>query len=151
VAQGSEALNAIRLAMHDADADVSSEAISIFCGWPSVEVLPEVLTLARTAPDLKVKIVALRGAIRLIPLQDIPAQEKLAGFKALLPLITRNEEKRLLLDALSEVPSPSSLRQVQDLSQSTQLRCKVCEKSGLKVAAAIAPVYSFFSANAFSQ
>lgn len=126
VAQGSAALEAVRAATQDADANVRAEAISIFCAWPSAEVLPEVLTLARTAPDLKVKIVALRGAIRLIPLQDIAVQEKLAGFKALLPLITRNEEKRLLLDALSEVPLPEALAMTTAYLDDSAIKNEAC-------------------------
>ena len=126
VAQGSEALNAIRLAMRDADADVSSEAVSIFCGWPSVEVLPEVLTLARTATHAKVKIVALRGAIRLTPLQDIPVQEKLSGFKALLPLIQRDDEKRLLLGSLAELPLPEALAMTTSYLNDAPIRNEAC-------------------------
>ena len=109
VAQGPQALEAVRGATKDADADVRAEAISIICAWSSVEVLPEVLTLTRTATDQKVKILALRGAIRLIPLQEVSVQEKLAGFKALLPLIKRTEEKRLLLGSLAVVPAPEAL------------------------------------------
>ena len=37
----------------------------------SVQALPEVLALTKTATERKVKILALRGAIRLIPLQNV--------------------------------------------------------------------------------
>jgi len=109
VAQGPQALEAVRAAVKDADADVRAEAISILCAWSSTEALPEVLALTKTATERKVKILALRGAIRLIPLQNVSVQDKLAGFKDLLPLIQRPEEKRLLLGSLATVAAPEAL------------------------------------------
>lgn len=108
-AQGAKALEAVRAAAKDSDSEVSSEAISILCGWPSAEVLPDVLKLAATARENKVKILAVRGAIRLIPLQDASVNKKLAGFKEILPLIQRDEEKRLLLGSLATVPTSDAL------------------------------------------
>jgi hypothetical protein len=107
-AQGPKALDAVRAAIKDADTEVRGEAISILCGWPSVEALDDVLRLT-TASDRKVKILALRGAIRLIPLQDASVAGKLGQFKELEPLIERNEEKRLLLGSLAEVPHKDAL------------------------------------------
>jgi len=126
VAQGSVALGAVRSAIQDANTDVSAEAVSIFCAWPSVEVLPDVLAMAKTATDLKVKIVALRGAIRLNPLQDIPMQEKLSGFKALLPLIQRDDDKRLLLGSLAELPLPEALAMATSYVNDRAIRNEAC-------------------------
>lgn len=108
-AQGSKALDAIRAATKDSNSRISSEAISILCGWPSAEALGDVLELTKTATDSKVKILAVRGAIRLIPLQTASVQEKLGQFKQLLPLIQRDEEKRLLLGSLASVPAKDAL------------------------------------------
>ena len=126
VAQGAKALDAVRSAMQDSHAAVSGDAVSIFCGWPSVDVLPEVLELARTATELKVKIVAVRGAIRLIPMQDITGQEKLEGFKALLPLIQRDDEKRLLLGSLAEVPLPETLTLAASYLDGSSIQNEAC-------------------------
>lgn len=126
VAQGREALDAVRSAMKDENVDVRGDAISIFCGWPSVDVLPEVMDMARTATALKTKIVAQRGAIRLIPLQGISAEEKLAGFKALLPLIKRDEEKRLLLGALADIPLPETVTLAASYLDGSNLKNEAC-------------------------
>jgi HEAT repeat protein len=108
-AQGPRALDAIRAATKDANAEVRSEAVSVLCGWPTADALPDVLGLTRKATDNRVRILALRGAIRLIPLQDTSVQKKLAAFKEILPLVQRNEEKKLLLGALGTVPSAEAL------------------------------------------
>lgn len=108
-AQGGKALEAIRTAAKSSDSEISGEAISILCGWPSVEVLPDVLKLAATASENKVKILAVRGAIRLIPLQDAPVDKKLAQLKEIIPLIQRDEERLLLLGSLATVPTSETL------------------------------------------
>ncbi len=109
VAQGPRALDAVRTATKDANAEISSEAISVLCGWPTADALPDVLELTRTATDRRVRILALRGTIRLIPLQDVTVQKKLAAFKEILPLVQRNEEKKLLLGVLATVPAAEAL------------------------------------------
>jgi len=109
VAQGPRALDAVRAATKDANAKVRSEAISVLCGWPTADALPDVLELTRTATDRRVRILALRGTIRLIPLQDVAVQKKLAALKEILPLIQRNEEKKLLLGVLATVPTAEAL------------------------------------------
>jgi len=108
-AQGPKALDAIRTAANDSDSQISGEAISILCGWPSAEALGDILKLTKTAADAKVKILAVRGAIRLIPLQNVDVAKKMGGFKEIMLLIRRDEEKRLLLGALGAVPSVEAL------------------------------------------
>lgn len=109
VAQSAIGLDAVRAATKDANAEISSEAVSVLCGWPTADALPDVLELTRTATDNRVRILALRGTIRLIPLQDVTVQKKLAAFKEILPLVQRNEEKKLLLGALATVPAAEAL------------------------------------------
>ena len=126
VAQGPKALEAVRAATKNADAEISGEAASVLCGWPSVEVLPDVLKLTKTATDRKVKILAVRGAIRLIPLQDASVNKKLAGFKELLPLIQRDEEKRLLLGSLATVPTSEALAMAMSYLDGASTKNEAC-------------------------
>ncbi len=88
---------------------MAGEAVSLLCGWPTADALGDVLKLAGTASDAKTRILALRGAIRLIPLQAVSVDKKLAGFKQILPLMQRNEEKKLLLGALAGINSPAAV------------------------------------------
>jgi len=112
IAQGPEALKAVRAATKNAETEVRAEAISTLCDWPSPDALDDVLELTRTTRDPKVRILSLRGAIRLIPLKNLTVAKKVAAFNAILPLIERDEEKRLLLGALAAVPSADALAMV---------------------------------------
>jgi HEAT repeat protein len=104
------ALGVIVAATKDADAAIADEAVSLLCGWPTADALPEILKL--TAASGRTQILAVRGALRLIPLQAVSDEQKLAAFKDLTPRVVRVEEKRLLLGALGQVTTAGSLAMV---------------------------------------
>jgi len=106
------ALQAVRAAVKGANTQVAGEALSLLCGWPTADALGDVLQLTETASDPKTRIIALRGAIRLIPLQAGPVGKKLQAFKEILPLMQRNEEKKLLLGALASLNSPAAVEMI---------------------------------------
>jgi len=106
---GAKALAAARTAAADPNAEVKDAALRTLCDWPTVDALPDVAQLAKTSSDPKLKILALRGYIRLIPLQEAPAEQKLATLKEAMALAERNEEKKLALAALGSIPSPEAL------------------------------------------
>jgi len=108
-AGGPKALDAVRAAAKDADAEIKDAATSLLCDWLTADALPDVMQLAKTPTSPKVKILALRGCFRLIPLQDAPADRKLASLKDVLALAERNEEKKLALAALGAIPTVDSL------------------------------------------
>jgi HEAT repeat protein len=108
-AGGSKALDVVRAATKDSNAEVKDTALRALCEWPNADVLPDVTTLAKTSTDPKVKVLALRGYIRLVPLQDATAAQKIAGLKDAMSMATRTEEKRLVLAALGGIPTAESL------------------------------------------
>lgn len=112
-AGGAKALAAVRAATSDASAEVKGEAQRVLCDWPTAEALPDLAGLAKTATDPKLKILALRGYIRLIPKQDAPAEKKVAALKEALALVERNDEKKLVLAALAETPHPEAAKLIE--------------------------------------
>jgi HEAT repeat protein len=129
-AGGAKALAVVRAATTDADAEVKETALRTLCDWPTADALPDVTALAKTATDKKWKILALRGQLRLIPLQSATPEQKMASLKELTPMVERTEEKRLLLAALGEIPTAESLALV----------APYLKAPGLKEEAAIAAV-----------
>ena len=125
-ARGAKALAAVRAAAADADAEVRKAAVSLLCGWPAPDALPDVIELAKSSTDRRVKILALRGWFRLIPLQDVPPEKKLASLKDALALTERKEEKRLALAALAAVPSPGALALVTPYLSDPELKEEAC-------------------------
>jgi hypothetical protein len=108
-AGGPKALAAVRAAASDANAEIKETAQRTLCDWETADALPDVMQIAKTATDKKFKILALRGQLRLIPLQDASIEQKFASLKEAMALIERDEERRLALAALSEIPTAESL------------------------------------------
>jgi hypothetical protein len=104
-----KALEAVRAAAAGADAQLKEAANPILCEWPTVAALPDVTELAKSSTDPKVKILALRGLIRLTGQLDAPPEKKLAALKEAMGQVERNEEKKLGLAALSTIPTPEAL------------------------------------------
>jgi HEAT repeat protein len=105
---GSEALEAVREAAKSSDAGVRDAAIRVLCGWKTADVAPDLLKLAEASGGAH-KTAALRGYINLIRDENLSTARKLAMCKQADALIERTEEKRLLLGALSTVPSVEAL------------------------------------------
>ncbi|MBN2137629.1 MAG: HEAT repeat domain-containing protein [Sedimentisphaerales bacterium] len=125
VAQGPRALEAVVAATKDSNEEVAAAAVSVLCGWPTIEALPEILKLTASS-DNKVKILAVRGAIRLIPLQNVSMERKIAGFKELVPLIQRDGERRLLLGSLATVPASESLEMAMSYIRNANTKNEAC-------------------------
>jgi HEAT repeat protein len=106
---GLEALASVRAAGGDTDEAVKETALLVLCDWPTAEALPDLAILTRTNEDAKIKLLALRGQLRLIPLQSVSDAEKLSQLRELLPLLEHQEEQRQALAILGEIPSAESL------------------------------------------
>ncbi len=114
---GPQALAQTRIAMADTTTEVRDNAIRNLYDWPTPEAVPDLIAIAKAPPASANKVLALRGALRLIPLQTGTPEQKLASVKETLALIERPEEKRLALTALSGIPTAESLALVlQDLA-----------------------------------
>jgi HEAT repeat protein len=106
---GPRALAAMRAAAAQSDASVKETAVRTLCDWPSVDALPDLAQITKTTADPRFKILALRGQLRLIPMQTADNAQKLSQLQEILPLLENAEEKRLALAILGDIPSADSL------------------------------------------
>ena len=104
-----KALTAVRAAAADPNPSVKETALRVLCDWPTVEALADLAQIAKANGDTKFKSLALRGQLRLIPMQTVADSQKLAQLKQILPLLERKEEQRLALADLGALPSVESL------------------------------------------
>lgn len=123
---GPKALAAVRAAANDPNAEIKDTALRALTEWQSVEALPDVMQLAKTAKDPKIKILALRGWIRLVPLQEVADGKKLASLKEAMALCDRKEERRLVLAALGHIPTAESLALVAQNLFNADLKDEAC-------------------------
>ena len=87
---------------------------------------PLVAELLKTPPSKTIKVLALRGFVRLVPQQDAPDAKKLESLKEAMALADRNEEKRLVLSALGNVPTVEALALVTSHLDNAALKEEAC-------------------------
>ena len=109
VTGGTDALQAVRTAVKDANAQIQETAIRTLCEWPSADAAPDLLEMARTSPEQSRKIAALRGYIGLVRDEGLSTEKKLAMCREAAAMVDRNEEKKLLLGVLGTVPAVEAL------------------------------------------
>lgn len=119
---GQRALAAVLAATTDADAATQTAALRVLCDWPDAEALPKLAQLAKSATDPVIKILALRGYVRLADQSEAATDQKLATLKDALALAGRDEERKLVLAALGKVRSVDSLALVSPYLENPALK-----------------------------
>jgi len=125
-AGGPKALQAVKAATADNDAQVKEAALRALCDWPTPDALPAVADLLKTAPTKTIKVLALRGFVRLVPQQETPDATKLASLKDAMALAERSEEKRLVLSALGNIATADALALVASSLDDDALKEEAC-------------------------
>lgn len=125
-APGGKALATVRAAASDADADVKAAALRVLCEWPTPEAIGDLANLAKTSDDPRIKILALRGYVRLIPRQNIPAENKLASLKEVMAGFSRADEKKLVLGAVGEIYTADALAFAMSHAEEAALKDEAC-------------------------
>jgi HEAT repeat protein len=108
---GKKALVAIQAAMKSPSAEIREAGIRGLCNWPDASVADELLALAQNADSSAHRTWALRAYIRVTSLGGKRSpRQSLAMFKKAMELITRDDERKLLLGRVSEVRDMAALR-----------------------------------------
>jgi hypothetical protein len=108
-AGGARALEAVRAASTDADPAVRETGLRLLCDWPSADARPDLARLAREHDDPKIRILALRGTIRLAQQAGLSSAERIATLKEAMALAGRDDERKLVLAALGGIPADGAL------------------------------------------
>lgn len=119
---GPKALEVLRAGVKDPDAEAQKAAVRAMGLWPDTGAAEDLLALAKEGPTETLKILALRGYIRLAGLaKDRPA-ESLRMFRTAMEAAKRPEEKKLALGGLGGVADLESLKMIEPLLDDPALR-----------------------------
>jgi HEAT repeat protein len=107
-----KSLEAIRAALKDDSNEVYAAAVRTLANWPESGVVPDLLDLAKTARTSDLRLIALRGYLRLAGMAADDSR-KMEMYRQAAKLIQRGEEKRLLLSGLGDVGTAAALKMVE--------------------------------------
>jgi HEAT repeat protein len=138
---GPESLAVLRKAAEGEPPEVRAAAQRILCDWPTPDALPELARLAQTGEEETLRILALRGALRLIPARTASGAERAADVQAMLTHAGRVEEQKLALAALGAIPAPESLALVAAFLDQEAVRAEAGQ-AALGIITKLTPPYS---------
>ncbi len=119
---GTRALAAVRDSIKDPTETVRSAAIRVLAEWPTIDAAKDLLGLAKSSANDSDKLVCLRGALSAAANAKLPAAERLDVCKQASALIQRDDERRLLLGALSEIGKPEAMAMAMALADTAPIR-----------------------------
>jgi hypothetical protein len=108
---GTQALEAVRSALHAGDEIVSTAALRAMANWPDSAPLNDLISEASATADSKRKTLALRGIARLAPLaKDIPSAKAVEMLARAIEMGGPLAEQKKLLSAMGEIPGDAALK-----------------------------------------
>ncbi len=123
---GSTALDTVAPLARDNEESIQDAATRELGRWRTPDVAPALIDLARTAPQEKYRIRALRGYLRVIRQMDLPDADKLAMFRQAVDAATRSEERVLAIETLGRIPTPEALEEAVRGLEQDELRGSAC-------------------------
>lgn len=134
---GRAALEAVRSALKDANAEVREAALRALADWPDASVAADLLALAKAAESLPHHVLALRGLLRILALPTAPAvEERLRLLGEAMAAARRPEEKKEVLGAFGAIASPEALRQAEKFLADEALRAEAAA-AAVKIAGSL--------------
>jgi HEAT repeat protein len=85
-------------------------AIQALTDWPNEAALESLFQLARSREDLTTRVLAIRGALRIIQEKQMDNLRKLWLYRDLMDIATRQDEKRMVLAGIGELKSTEALK-----------------------------------------
>lgn len=103
-----QALDMARAAItQNADTELKETAMRLVCEWKSREALPELEKIAQEATSERMKILALRGYVRLTMLEPVSKEDKEAAMIKARGWAVRDDERTLIDATLKDIRQPT--------------------------------------------
>ncbi|MBT3376757.1 MAG: hypothetical protein HN742_14865 [Lentisphaerae bacterium] len=104
------ALAAIRADIQHAEQSVRDGAVRALADWPDQGALEPLYTVIQTGKSETHKVLALRGYVRLLAkATGIPTDQRLAKYRAVMPLAGRDSERKLVVAGIGTVKTRQAL------------------------------------------
>ena len=106
----------LRAALAGGAPEIQDAAVRALSSWPNAAAKEDCLGIAQGSQSLNHKVLALRGYVRMVTLEKYQSpQTAVRSLKTALDLAARPDEKRLVLGALQDFPSPEALALAESL------------------------------------
>jgi len=101
---------------------VKEAALRTLAEWPNVAALPTLRDIAATTEKPLLQVLAFRGCVRLIPMQNKKNAEKADDMAAMVGLAKRVDERKLAVGAIGNLTDAKSLTYLLDYLKDDDLK-----------------------------
>ena len=101
---------------------VKEAALRTLAEWPNVDALPTLRDIATTAEKPLLQVLAFRGCVRLIPMQNKKNSEKANDMAAMVGLAKRVDERKLAVGAIGNLTDAKALTYLLDYLKDDELK-----------------------------
>ena len=121
-------LELIQRAVDDSERAVADDAVRVLANWKEKTAAPKLLQLAKTYPNTSLRVIALRGYIRLID-QEQDQAGRATMVREASALATRTQEKALVAGAWRTVPTPEAVAALTPMLDDPALKTEALQVS----------------------
>jgi len=132
-----DGLTLVQRALADGERAVADDAVRVLAAWKEKTAAPELQRLAKTYPNTSLRVIALRGYIRLIE-QELEQAGRAAMLREAGALAARPQEKALVAAAWRTVPTPEAVAALTPMLADPELKTEALKS--LKAIALHTPV-----------
>ncbi len=111
---GKKALSKVVAETKSDDPLIKDAAIRALADWKDDSAVNALLNIVQTTSELKYKVLALRGMVRLIRASDLPAERKVIIYRYVMSWLERVEEKKFVLAAAANIKDIETLKFASD-------------------------------------
>ena len=123
---GTTALKTVIAAAKSNEEAMQDAATRLLGQWLSADAAPAMLDLAKTLPEGKYKIRALRGYVRIARQLNMTPDERMAVCRNTLALAGRSDDKVLIFEVVRRYPTPEGLSLAASLLSDRGLQQQAC-------------------------
>jgi len=125
---GPQTLTAVRGEVDNADPAVAEAAIRALADWPDAAAIDDARKLAKSAPDARLRIIALRGFVRQAAINaDATPPQRVQFYQDAMNLAARVEDKKMVLSAIAQAKDPAALKLVAPCLDDEALAAEACQ------------------------
>lgn len=119
---GTKALQTIGVSAKSSEPELQDAASKLLGEWLTADAAPVLLDLAKTAPEDKYKIRALRGYIRIARIYVTDESERMDMCKQALDLARNVNDKKPVLEVLKKYPTVDALKFAIKMTDTPELK-----------------------------
>lgn len=132
-----KALSVLRKALGDENPEIQLAAVRALADWPTAAVAGDLLAVAKTNARENLRVLALRGYVRVVGLPSARTPAQTAKMLEEAMNLARPEDKKMVLSGLANVPAIEALKLVEPCVDQAELAAEA-QTAAVTIAAAIA-------------